>query len=141
MDSKVPTRPRLKVVRATRRLNKKIVYLFGRRGSQEIEVPSFRRVKRRFYLDIDKLRMLIQRRYCEDSVHDAFYRLERKLTDRVVTEITFREEMNIQDSYYGHEFKIHRKPYVRGNRPRVHEHTTSRGFQRIATYSSRRIGV
>lgn len=123
----IPTPHQLKARHATRRLSKKVVELCGRRASQEIDVPSFRRSKRRFYLDLDKMNRMVHRRLCDGSVTEQFYRLEKRLVDRLMNELTYREEMKVQDGYYGYELKIRRnRPYVRGMRRPCYEYATGR---------------
>ena len=133
----IPSPHHLKVQHATRRLAKKVVELCGRRGSQEIEVPSFRRNKRRFYLDLDKMHRVVQRRGCDQWVTDQLFRLEGRLIDRINTELSFRDEMNIQDGYYGYELRIKRKrPYIRTRRPRNYEYSPNRRGECITTNCS-----
>lgn len=119
-----PSPHQLKVKHATRRLAKKVVELCGRRSSQEIDIASFRRSKRRFYLDLDKMYRVIQSRGCEQWVNDRFFRLEKRLVDRINNELLFRDEQRIQDGYYGYELRIKRqRPYVRGRRRRPYEYS------------------
>ena len=119
-----PSPHQMKVKHATRRLAKKVVELCGRRSSQEIDVPSFRRSKRRFYLDLDKMYRVVQRRGCDQWVNDRFFRLEKRLVDRINNELLFRDEQKVQDGYYGYELRIKRqRPYIRARRRRSYEYS------------------
>lgn len=133
----IPSPHHLKVQHATRRLTKQVVGIFGRRASREIEVPSFRRNKRRFYLDLDKMHRVVQRRGCDQWVTDHFFRLQGRLADRINTELSFRDELKIQEGYYGYELRIKRKrPYVRSKRLRNYEYTSHRRNDCFSPHSS-----
>lgn len=121
-----PTPHQNKVKHATRRLAKRVVELCGRRASQEIAVNSFRRSKRRFYNDLSVMHRTVHHRGCEQWVTDQFYRLERRLVERINREISFREEIKVLDGYYEYNLKIKRnRPYVRDQGRRSHEYSPS----------------